>query len=250
MRKISVVSMSRRFELYKQFVHCLEFQISDLIQQYIVFVNDKNIATKYLDLEKENTKIRVVIAAEDFIYKYGHDRVYNHLDSIASTEYILKLFDTDVVEVDKNLFKEELNKNVDLYGIQTYMQRGDVWETKWQLYRKGVIKWTGIVHENQVPNKKGQITKYQLQSMKVFHNNALDKISLELKKTPDGFIILEKTEEGSDSDQRNMLYEYCTHRIVNEGVPHNSVAWFRRHYELNSAVILWYVQRAKEKYKL
>jgi hypothetical protein len=86
--------------------------------------------------------------------------------------------------------------------------------------------------------------------MKVQHRNAIDSKSQNLKKNPEGFIILEKTEEGTDSDERNLLYETLTWKIVNENGRHDNPAWFRRHYEINSQVVDWYYLRAKERFKL
>jgi len=81
--------------------------------------------------------------------------------------------------------------------------------------------------------------------------NALDPASNEeLEKTADGFIILKKTEEGTDSDLRNLLYETLTWRIVHENGRQQHRGWFLRHYEINHEVVDWYYHRAKQKYNL
>ncbi len=248
---ITVVSMSRRTELYQKFILDIESKIGHLIKEYIVFVNDPNIFPFYKNLQNTNNKINVISASEDFIYKYGHDKVYNYLESKVTSQYILKLFDTDLVEINVPEFEKELALEKDLYGILTYMVRGDSWEQKYQLYKSGLFQWEGCVHENlELLDKTTQISQYDLKSFQVFHKNALDKESKELKKTPDGFIILEKTEEGSDSDRRNMLYEYLGFLISSGQVDHKYKGWFEKHYFYNKSIIDLYVARVKERYKL
>lgn len=241
--------MSRRFSRYQSFVENLELQLSPEIKEYIVFVNDKELIPLYKELELHNCKIRVEQASNDFVFRSGHDTIYNYLESISDTKYILKLFDTDTVEVNKDLFLKELEKDADIYGIDTYMERGEVWEKKYQLYKKGIFKWYGVVHENQhflIQNPKVE----NLLGIKVFHRNSIDSESRNLKKTSDGFIILESTKDGSDSDNRNLLYEYFSYIIANENARHDNLNWFKRHYEINKTLIDEYYKRAKEKYNL
>lgn len=247
MQDITIVSMSRRPDLYKRFINDTENKLGDLIKQYIVFVNKDSIKDFYKQLTLENKKIRTIFASEDFVFKKGHDTVYNYLNQCVNSEYILKLFDTDFIEINKDEFIKELNLNYDIYGIPTHMQRGNVLEIKYQLYKKGVLLYGGGVHEN--PFFQRDVSKHELKNFKVYHNNALDDYSKNIKKNKDGFIILEKTEEGSDSDERNLLYEYWTYKIVN-GAPHNALNWFLKHYEINKELIDWYAFRAIKKYNL
>jgi hypothetical protein len=248
---ISVVSMSRRPVLYKQFVQSMEEQMGTLVLEYLVFVNDKSIYSDYKQLEREfPNKLRVISTEEDFVFKYGHDMVYNFLDKQAKGDYILKLFDTDRIEIDFPTLQKEIESQADIYGIPTYMQRGDVWETKYQLYKKGVLTWFGLVHENQHFNLGNQnLVHVILKGMKVYHENALDPESAKLEKK-NGFIILQKTQEGSDSDSRNLLYETLTWKIVNENGRHDSRQWFVEHYQLNKEIIDDYAFRANKKYNL
>lgn len=240
--------MSRRPQMYKQFVDQIENLSGTLIDSYFVFVNDPQTLPFYKSLEISNPKVKVFNAPEDFVYRYGHDTVYNYLEKQVQSPYVLKLFDTDTVEIDPKLLEEELKKGADIYGMETYMERGNVWETKFQLYKKGVLEWFGLVHENQ--HFKGNVNAEKMESIKVYHHNALDPESANLKKNAEGFIILEKTKEGSDSDLRNLLYETLTWKIVNENGRHDNPAWFHRHYEFNKEVVNWYYSRAKKRFKL
>ncbi len=249
--KITIVSMSRRFDGYMKLIEQFESIIPEIIEQYIVFVNDNQIKSLYKSLENQNKKVKCIFAKEDFVFKNGHDTVYNYLDSLAQTNWILKLFDTDRIELNSQEFIQEFetfNKETIIFGIPTYMQRGDVWETKYQLYKKGNTIWKDCVHENLLFNTEPKA--YDLKSFKVYHENAIDDISKNLKKDNEGFIILEKTEEGSDSDNRNLLYEYFTWKIVHGEFTHQHKQWFDKHYSKNKELIDWYYNRAKEKYNL
>jgi hypothetical protein len=246
---ITIVSMSRRPEMYRDFVKQSEELMGNLIVSYFVFVNDPILLPFYKNLEQSSPKIKVYNAPEDFVIRYGHDTVYNYLEKLVQTPYILKLFDTDTLEVDSKLFEEELKKNLDIYGMETYMERGDVWETKYQLYKKGIMEWFGLVHENQ-HFKSSISTPTKLKGLKIYHHNALDTESSNLEKTPDGFLLLKKTQEDSDSDRRNLLYETLTWKIVHENGRQDNPGWFLKHYEYNKPVVDWYYERAKRKYKL
>jgi hypothetical protein len=252
MNKISVVSMSRRFEGYCKLVEQFENIIPNFIEQYIVFVNDDKLKSLYKSLENQNKKVKCVFANENFVFKNGHSVVYNYLDSLVQSEWILKLFDTDRIELDIELFKKEFEKsqekNVNIFGIPTFMQRGEVWENKYQLYKKGIANWHDAVHENLIPNV--QLISYDLKSFKVYHENSLDNNSKNLKKDNEGFLILEKTEEGTDSDNRNLLYEFFSWKIVHGELNHQHKQWFDTHYSKNKNLIDWYYERAKKKYNL
>jgi hypothetical protein len=249
---ITIVSMSRRSEMYRDFVEQIEKLMGELVDAYLVFVNDPQLLPFYKSLELKNSKVKVFNAPEDFVFKYGHDTVYNYIEKQVQSKFILKLFDTDTVEVNSRLLEQELKENFDIYGMETYMERGDVWETKYQLYKKGVIEWYGLVHENQ-HLKKGVIHSPSkiLKNLKIYHHNALDLESEKVEKTPDGqFIILKKTQENTDSDRRNLLYETLAWTIANASGRHDNPGWFKKHYEINKEVIDWYYERARRKYKL
>lgn len=246
---ISIISMSRRPEMYFDFVRSFEKAVPDIVVEYIVFINDVVLLPRYYSFANEHSKVKVQHAPEDFVFRYGHDTVYNYLEKKAVGNFILKLFDTDICDINHGQLLEDLKRDADIYGMDTYMERGNVTETKFQLYKKGVLEWFGAVHENQhfkIENPKQD----HLKGLKVFHHNALDTESSELEKTSDGFIILKRTQIGSDSDKRNMLYETLAWKIVNEGMRHDHIGWFNRHYQINKDVIDWYYQRAKERFHL
>lgn len=248
---ITIVSMSRRPEKYRSFVQHTETVLGSLIKQYLVFTNDPQTYPFYKNLELENPKIKVINGPEDFVYRYGHDTVYNYLEQLVETPYILKIFDTDIIEVNLELFKAELltDPSPDILGMETYMERGDVTETKFQLYRKGILKWYGLVHENQHFEQPSVYSK-TTPNLKVYHHNALDPESAVLEKNAEGFILLKKTIEGSDSDLRNLLYETLTWKIVHERGRQDNAGWFHKHYEFNREIVDWYYHRAKKKFKL
>ena len=247
---ISVVSMSRRPDLYFEFVKSLEKSIPDIVVEYIVFVNDPVTLPRYYSFALNDCKkVKVLNAPEDFVFRYGHDTVYNYLEKKVVGDYILKLFDTDVCEIDHDVLVEDLSRGADIYGMDTFMERGNVWEVKFQLYKRGILDWFGMVHENQ-HFKIEKPKQDHLKGLKVYHHNALDPESAELEKNAEGYIILKRTAEGSDSDKRNLLYETLTWKIVNEGGKHDHLGWFQRHYQLNKDVVDWYYKRAKERFKL
>ena len=257
---ITVVSMSRRFEGYQHLVKQLETQIPDLIGQYLVFVNDDSIKDKYrkfsdtflkIKLEGmivEQSKVRPFFAGSDFVFKHGHDFVYNYLEKNCFTDYILKVFDTDEIVIDPEKFKQEFTLGKDLYGIPTWMARGDSSEIKYQLYKKDLFKWIGAVHENQEFFRTP--TVYDLKGFSVFHRNAVDEASKNVEKNKDGFIILKKVteEENKDSYLRNLLYESLAYRIVYENLPHQNAAWFKQHYQINKEVIDYYYNEALKRW--
>jgi hypothetical protein len=227
-----------------------ESKMGEVIDKYIVFVNDKTKIDQYKEIKKSFSvsKLNLVIANDNFIFHHGFDTVYNNLRKYSKettkSTHVLILFDTDIVEVDLDALKKELEIPIDLYSYKMYMQRGDVWEDKYQLYSNdGFLNWYGLVHENQIFTR--QYTVGRLNNFRVLHHNALDKFSKELKKTQDGFIILEKTDEGTDSDKRNMLYESLVWKIVNAGGRHINRNWFLKHYEINKELIDWYYNRAR-----
>ena len=122
------------------------------------------------------------------------------------------------------------------------MARGDSREIKYQLYKKNIGNWVGMIHENF--EFYSQPTLYDLLSLKVYHKNALDNFSKNLKKTFDGFIILEDCDENSDSYKRNLLYESLTYRIIHENLPHKYRGYLLKHYEINKTIIDKYYQKA------
>lgn len=246
--KISLLTASRRFEGYKNLVKQLESLIPELIEKYIVMVDDSDVLPLYRELKKEINKIIIMPVPYNWIYKNGFDTLYNDLMKAAKTEYCWMLFDCDEVQMDVDQFKEDFEQQPDIFGYPTHMERGDALETKYQLFKNdGLFSWFGVLHENQKFNI--QPKAININSVKILHHNAVDHFSQNLKKTSDGFLILEKTEEGTDSDKRNLLYESLAWKIVNEGARHDYVGWFKRHYEINKEVIDWYHNRALEYYK-
>lgn len=249
-KPITVISTTRRPEQYKQFLLNIERELGEFIESYLGFTNDLSTKESYKALKSEFPKLKIVYAPDNFIFKNGFDKTYNLLLNKVSTEYAWMLFDVDEVIVsDKSKFAESINGFYNYVGIPTHMQRGDSLEVKYQLYKTNLIRWEGAVHENQA--FLGEVKSIDLPDtvIKVLHKNAVDTESSNLKKTDDGFIILERTTEGSDSDKRNMLYEGLTYRIVYEGLPHRYRGWFIRHYEINKEIIDWYYGRAIEKWK-
>jgi hypothetical protein len=245
---ISVISVTRRPEKYLQMINEVESKMGDLVLEYIAFVNDRTLFEKYRQIKADNSKVKLLLCPENYIFQNGHDKVYNVLGAAAKGKQILILFDSDSIEVQFDLFRQDILHNQDLYVFDMYMQRGDVWEKKMQLYKNnGNLQWYGLVHENQTFTKKHP-NPYEICSFKVLHNNAIDNSSLNLKKTNNGFIILEKTEEGTDSDNRNLLYESLAYKIVNQNGRHLNRGWFIEHYKINKEVIDWYYERASKKW--
>jgi hypothetical protein len=240
---ISVITATRRPEEYLKMVENIEAKMGELVSEYIAFTNDSSQRQMYSEIKNKNPKIKIISAADNYIYMNGFDSLYNLLIKIAKDKYLLQIFDVDSVEVDLEQFKKDLEEDKDMYGFKMYMQRGDVWETKFQLWKRDLLTWYGLVHENQQFVRQPNIK--EISSFKVIHSNARDNKSLNLNKTTDGFIILEKTEIGTDSDSRNMLYESLAWKIVNDNGRHMNKQWFQRHYDINKDVIEWYHQRAK-----
>jgi hypothetical protein len=107
----------------------------------------------------------------------------------------------------------------------------------------------GMLHEMYMMNRQYEIHGIDKETFHVIHNNALDSSSKNVKKTADNrFIILEKTEEGSDSDKRNLLYEGLAWKIANGFGRHGNAGWFHEHYKLNKELIDWYHSRAEKYY--
>ena len=106
---------------------------------------------------------------------------------------------------------------------------------------------SGLCHEIMNFNRQPKIIPTT--AIKIIHNNALDKTSQNIKKSPDGFPILEKAEEGSDSEKRNLLYEALVYRIVNEGGKHAHKQWYEGYYKVNKAIIDEYNEKAKIYFK-
>lgn len=248
---ISVITATRRFYDFRRMVCNTEIKMGKLVTEYIAFVNDSSQREEYATLKNSGCckpeKLKILFAPDNYIYKNGFDSLYNLLIKTAKGKYLLQIFDVDYLTVDLEQFKKDLELDKDIYGFPMYMQRGDVWETKFQLWKRDLLTWYGLVHENQQFAKQPETM--EITSLKVDHNNARDDASSNLRKTPDGFIILEKTEPGTDSDKRNMLYESLTWEIVNNNGRHQNKGWFVRHYDINKEVIDWYHERAKELWK-
>jgi hypothetical protein len=246
---ISIVTVTRRPDGYRNMVKSVNEQLGEHIDQFLAFSNNPQTQDEYKAIEKENPKVKMLFAKENFIYKSGFDTVYNYLHSKISPEnWIFIAVDTDTITIDKDLLFKDLSTNPDMLGIQMYMQRGNVWETKNLFYKNdNLFQWFGLVHEVMNFNRQPKIIPTQ--AIKIVHNNALDKTSKEIKKTSDGFPILEKAEPGSDSEKRNLLYETLVYRIVNEGGRHAHKQWYDRYYQINKEVIDYYNEKAKEYFK-
>ena len=243
-KKISLILASRRPSGFKNLVDQLEEKLPEFMLEYIAFNNDPNLKSEFEAIKAQNPKIKVLNAGEDFIFRMGFDTVYNTLMKAAKGEYCLILFDCDEIEVDKEKFLQFFSIQADVYFFKMFMQRGQVEEKKFQLFKKDILKWVGAVHENQAYSRNPNIL--ELEGFRVNHNNAQDDSSKVLAKDPEGFIILEKTEEGTDSDKRNLLYEGLAYRIIHENLPHFNKNWFIEHYKRNKAVIDWYYERANQ----
>lgn len=241
---ISVLTATRRPEGYLEMINRIEDVMSDVVTEYVAFVNNDNVRNEFKRIHKEHEKIKVMFAPENFLYRQGFDTVYNTLMKMARSEYVLMIFDADTIELDKDQLMKDLEEKKDAYTFQMYMQRGDSWEKKLQLYKNdGLLKWFGLVHENQQFLRQPEVK--DIDSLKILHHNARDENSKNLRYK-DNFIILDKTEEGTDSDRRNLLYEGLAWKIVNENGRHLNRAWFEKHYEINKEVIDWYHERAEE----
>lgn len=250
MKKITIVSTTRRPEKYEKFIENTLKVVGKPIEGFIGFCNDKELVPAYKEINKKYPNLKMIYAPDNFIFKNGFAKVYNMLLKQVKTELAWMLFDVDEIVIeDYDLFIEILGSFHNYYGIKTHMKRGDSWELKYQLFDPTIIRWEGHVHENQMGIEELKTINFPDKATKVIHNNIVDTESSNLKKTDDGFLILEKTTEGSDSDKRNLLYEGLTYRIVHENLQHKFRGWFLRHYQINKEIIDWYYERAKEIWK-
>ena len=241
---LSILTATRRPEEYLNMVQRVESAMGDLITEYIAFVNNDNVKDEFRHINKDHEKITVMFAPENFLYKQGFDTVYNTLMKRAKSEYVCMIFDADTIEINYEQFVKDLAEKKDAYTFQMYMERGNVWEKKLQLYKNdNLLKWFGLVHENQMFQRQPEVK--DIDSLKILHYNARDEKSKNLHYK-DNFIILERTEEGTDSDRRNLLYEGLAWKIVNENGRHMNKAWFEKHYTINKDVIDWYHERAEK----
>ncbi len=244
---ISILTASRRPEGYKKLVEQLEqSSIAELIENYIVMVDNEAQHDEFKSIKDTYSKVKIMKVQHNYIYNNGWDAVYNILAKAAKTPYVWLLFDTDIVKIDGEQFKKDMEQQADVYSYPTYMQRGDAQETKAQLYKKDCLEWFGALHENQMFKRQPKVA--DITSANVSHNNALDAESKNIRKSSDGFLLLDKTQEGTDSDKRNLLYEGITWKIVHGEFKHQHMGWFQRHYELNKEVIDWYHDRAEQIY--
>lgn len=247
MKKITIVSTTRRPDKYEQFIKNSSKVLGKYLDGFIGFCNDISLKPLYKKIEYENPKVKMIYAPDNFIFKNGFAKVYNTLLKQVNTELAWMLFDVDEIIIeDYDKFNEILGSFHNYYGIKTHMKRGDSWEYKYQLFNPKSVRWEGHVHENQVILSEIKVIDFPENVVKVIHNNIVDTESVNLKKTDDGFLILEKTTEGSDSDQRNLLYEALTYRIIHENLFHKYRGWFVRHYEINKEIVDWYYERAKK----
>jgi hypothetical protein len=241
---VSVLSATRRPQEYEKMVLQVENEMGDIIQEYLAFVNNDNVRAEFKEIALRISKVRIVNAPENYIYRNGFDSIYNTLMKAAKGSHVLMIFDSDEIIVNVDILRQELESDFDIFGFQMYMQRGDSWETKYQLYRNdGLVRWFGLVHENQQFSREPKMKQLPKDVLHVLHMNARDNESKTLQKK-DGIIVLEKTEEGTDSDERNLLYESLTWKIIHENGRHLHKPWFEKHYAINQTIIDEYHQRA------
>lgn len=241
---ISVLTATRRPDGYRKMIEQVENSMGGLITEYLAFVNTDAVRDEFKHIASQIPKIKVLNAPENFIYRNGFDSVYNALIKASKGTHIIMLFDTDDVVVNMEVLQRELESDTDLFSFDMYMQRGDSWEKKFQLYRNdGLVRWFGLVHENPQFSKQPKIKELPREVLHVLHMNARDQKSQELQRK-EGFIILERTEEGTDSDERNLLYESLTWKIIHENGRHPHKQWFEKHYSFNKEIVDWYHERA------
>lgn len=185
---------------------------------------------------------KLIKAPFDFLFKNGFDSAYNLLAKKAKNDIILTLTDSDYIEeINNDLFENEI-KDVKCGIVNIYMQRGDSEEKKALIYNRNYCNWYGVVHENLM--SKTQIETKEITSLKLNHKNAKDDFSKNVKKNEQGFIILEKLSPGSDSYNRNVIYEYHTYMIVNNNARQINRDWFFQHYEINKEAVDYYYNEA------
>ena len=246
---LSTISASRRPTGYLNLVKQLEEKLSDYIVEYLCFIDDVKLKPEYDKIKEQYPKVKIILAQENYIWKNGWDSVYNLLIKSSKGLICWMIFDSDEIILDNSeRFIDDLYDG-ELFGINTKMQRGNVFENKFQLfYNNGNIKYFGLVHENQIFMNHSPKIKI-LNSIRINHNNALDKNSKELKKTEDGIPILEIEEEGTDGYNRNLLYEGLTWKVVNQNGRQQNRDYLIRYYNVNKEVIDEYYKRAVEKWK-
>jgi hypothetical protein len=241
---ISVITASRRPEGYLNLVKQLEETIPDIILEYLCFIDNKELQPEYVKIRTKYPKVKIILAESSFIFKKGWDSVYTILTKYSKGDFIWQLFDSDDIKFSSiEQFKKDVDGEYDLLGIPTLMQRGNSDEIKFQLYKNNnLLYWYGLVHENQIflrnPNTK------IINSVRVNHNNALDKNSKEMKKTDDGIPIIEMEDEGTDGYLRNLLYESLVYEIVNNNGRHQNKEYLIRYYNINKLVIDAYYKLA------
>ncbi len=245
---LSIITASRRPQGYLNLVKQLDEKLSNYIVEYLCFIDNKELKSEYDKIKEQYPKVKIILAQENYIWKNGWDSVYNLLIRTSKGNHCWMLFDSDEIILDNpKRFVNDLNDG-ELFGINTKMQRGNVFENKFQLfYNNGNIKYYGLVHENQIYLNHSPNVKI-LNSIRINHNNALDKNSKELKKTEDGIPILEMEEEGTDGYLRNLLYEGITWKIVNQNGRQQNRDYLIRYYNVNKEVIDKYYKKACEKW--
>jgi len=245
----SILTASRRPEGYLNLVRQLEEKLSNYVVEYLCFIDKAELKPEYDKIKEQYPKVKIILAQENYIWKNGWDSVYNLLIKSSKAVMCWLLFDSDEIVLDNTeQFIHDLYDG-ELFGINTKMQRGNVFENKFQLfYNNGNIKYFGIVHENQVFLKHSP-NIVVLNSIRINHNNALDKNSKELKKTEDGIPILEMEEEGTDGYNRNVLYEGLTWKVVNQNGRQQNRDYLIRYYNVNKDIIDEYYKIASEKWK-
>lgn len=247
---ITLISASKRVnDCFNMLDNAYKLMPNTLNESIILVAGNEELHNQYKEKIQKNFKnCKIICAKEDFYFRKGFDTGYNLLNKAANNKFILALCDSDVLTVNENKLIEDLNEDLDYYLGEIFMERGEATEKKYLLYKKESSNWYGLVHENLQlkPDSKGK----EITSFSIKHLNAKDKFSKNLKKTDDGFIILERPDVDSDSYQRNLIYEYLAYLIANKNGRHLFQGWFKRHYEINKELIDEYYNIAKEKYNL
>jgi hypothetical protein len=259
---ISLITATRRPDKYFELIQEVDSKMGSLIKEFNALVHESQ-SDEYKKIKEKNSKIRILKVSDNYIYKNGWDSVYNLLGKFSTSNFLLMLFDTDKIEnLNLEEFKKYLNSGYDLFGFNVFMQRASgVYEKKYQLYRNNFgFEWRGAVHENLINTKSANGILHSnllhkqfeipIEHFSILHQNALDIYSTQTKRNKDGFVILEKLEEGSDSFERNLLYETLTWKIVNENMFHYNKLWFEHHYKVNKDAVDYYYNIAKKKYDL
>ena len=244
---ITAITTTKRPEQFERLVQDI-VKINN-VNEVIAFVAEKDdIHKQFSDIKNRINAnyskdfFKLIKAPFNFLFQSGFDTAYNILAKKAKNDTILTFTDSDYVEeINNELFESEI-KDIKCGLVEIYMERGNALEKKALIYNKNSCHWYGVVHENLI--SPGAIKLTEITSLKLKHLNARDEYSKNLKKNEEGFIILEKLNPGSDSYDRNVIYEYHTYMIVNNNSRQMNRDWFLKHYEINKDAVDYYYNEA------